>query len=268
MNILYFVLLLIILALVYMYYETTRLKISRVCFTESKEPFKIVHMSDLHIKFLNVDINKVVKVLETEKPDLVVLTGDYIDNPKHIPAFIKFLESIKGNYKICLCFGNHDYKALKNSEDSIQEFKQLIEEKGVSVLLNSSVCIEKGNRKYNVIGIEDLRSKRYDVKKALAGCNTKGCTNIAISHNPDIILQLPGGSVDYLLCGHFHGGQIWMPFNLEFRILRHEKLTKIGITKGTHKLNNINLHINSGLGNECVPLRLFSPPEISILHLP
>jgi len=167
MNILYFVLLLIILALVYMYYETTRLKISRVCFTESKEPFKIVHMSDLHIKFLNVDINKVVKVLETEKPDLVVLTGDYIDNPKHIPAFIKFLESIKGNYKICLCFGNHDYKALKNSEDSIQEFKQLIEEKGVSVLLNSSVCIEKGNRKYNVIGIEDLRSKRYDVKRLL-----------------------------------------------------------------------------------------------------
>jgi len=206
-----------------MYYETTRLKISRVCFTESKEPFKIVHMSDLHIKFLNVDINKVVKVLETEKPDLVVLTGDYIDNPKHIPAFIKFLESIKGNYKICLCFGNHDYKALKNSEDSIQEFKQLIEEKGVSVLLNSSVCIEKGNRKYNVIGIEDLRSKRYDVKKALAGCNTKGRTNIAISHNPDIILQLPGGSVDYLCAVIFTADRygcllIW---NLEFCAMKN-----------------------------------------------
>jgi len=48
-----------------------------------------------------------------------------------------------------------------------------------------------------------------------------------------------------------------MPFNLEFRILRHEKLTKIGITKGTHKLNNINLHINSGLGNVCVSLKAF-----------
>jgi predicted MPP superfamily phosphohydrolase len=251
-----------------MRYETTTLKVGRVCFTENKNPFKVIHLSDLHMKFLNVDINKVVKVLETEKPDLVVLTGDYIDNPKHIPAFINFLEDIRGDYKICLCFGNHDYKALDNNEASIQEFKELIENKGVSVLLNSSVCIEKNSRKYNIIGIEDLRSKRYDIKKALGSCNTKGCTNIAISHNPDIIFQIPAGSVDYLLCGHFHGGQIWAPFDFEFKLLRHEKLAKMGITKGSHRFNNINLYINSGLGNVCVPLRFFSPPEISVLHLP
>ncbi|HHV29274.1 metallophosphoesterase [Acetivibrio mesophilus] len=268
MTTIYFILLVLILALVYMRYETTRLKVSRVYFTKKKNPLKVIHLSDLHMKFLNVDINKVVKVLESERPDLVILTGDYIDNPKHIPAFIEFLEDIRGDYEICLCFGNHDYNALNNDEVSIQEFRKLIESKGVSVPLNSSVCIEKGNRKYNIIGIEDLRSKRYDVEKALSSCNTKGCTNIAISHNPDIIFQIPVGSVDYLLCGHFHGGQIWAPFNLEFKLLRHEKLAKMGMTKGAHRFKNINLNINSGLGNVCFPLRLFSPPEISVLYLP
>lgn len=268
MIILYFILSLSILALIYMRYETTRLKLSTVRFTKNKDPLKVIHLSDLHMKFLKVDIKKVVDVLTSENPDLVILTGDYISNSAHIPAFLKFLESIQGDYKIYLCFGNHDYDALNNNVEEIQRFKELIESNGASVLLNSSVCFEKGDRRYNIIGIEDLRSNRYDVEKSLSHCNTKACANIAISHNPDIIFEIPEGSVDYLLCGHFHGGQIWAPFNLEFKLLRHEKLAKMGIIKGVHRFNNINLHINSGLGNVCFPLRFFSPPEISVLYLP
>ena len=93
-----------------------------------------------------------------------------------------------------------------------------------------------------------------------------GC-NIAFSHNPDIVFKIPEGYVDYLLCGHFHGGQIWMPFNLEFRILRNEVLCKMGITRGAHKVKGINLYISRGLGNVCFPLRFLSTPEIAILYV-
>lgn len=268
MTIIYILLVVSITALIYMRYETTRLKVNKVPFTDSKTCLKVVHLSDLHMKFLKVKISKVTKVLKTENPDLVILTGDYINNPMHIPLFLNFLDDIKGNYKVFVCFGNHDYNAFKNIGASIHQFKKQIESKGASVLLNSSFCFEKGSRKYNIIGIEDLRSKRYDVQKALDSCQSGADVNIAFSHNPDIIFEIPEGKVDYLLCGHFHGGQIWMPFNLEFKLMRHEKLCKMGITKGVHKVNNINLHINSGLGNVCFPLRLFSPPEISVLYLP
>ncbi|MFZ5985991.1 MAG: metallophosphoesterase [Bacillota bacterium] len=268
MNFLYIFLAVSITALIYMRYEATRLKVSRVYFTENEEHLKVIQLSDIHIKYLRVDIKKISSVLKAEKPDLVVLTGDYINNPGHIPKFLDFLDNIKGGFKVCLCFGNHDYKALGNNERALMEFRRLIEDKGVMVPLNSSFCIEKYHRKYNIIGIEDLRSKRYNVEKALESCCSTAEANIALSHNPDIAFEIPQGKIDYLLCGHFHGGQIWMPFNLEFKLLRGEKLCKMGITKGVHRVNNLTLNINSGIGNVCFPLRFFSPPEISVLYFP
>lgn len=267
MIILYVIIAIAVLALIYMRFETTQLKVNRVYYNKSSNPLKVIHLSDLHLIYLNVDIDKITKVLKAESPDLVIITGDYINTVSHIPLFLKFLDDIKGNYKILVCLGNHDYKTLNNSESKIQEFVKQIEEKDATVLLNDSICFEKDNRKYNIIGIEDLRSNRYDIKKALESCSKDAISNIAFSHNPDIVFQIPEGSVDYLLCGHFHGGQIWMPFNLEFIILRNEKLCKMGITRGAHRVNNINLYINSGLGNVCFPLRFLSPPEMTVLHL-
>jgi predicted MPP superfamily phosphohydrolase len=266
MIILYIIITIAILGLAYMRFETTRLKVNKVYYSNRRDSLKVIHLSDLHLIFLKVNINKVKKVLKAENPDLVIITGDYINNVSHIPLFLKFLDDIKGDYKILACLGNHDYKTLNNNESEILKFVRQIEEKGVTVLLNDSICFEKNNRKYNLIGIEDLRSNRYDVKKALESCCDDAVANIAFSHNPDMIFQIPEGSVDYLLCGHFHGGQIWMPFHLEFIILRNEKLCKMGITRGAHKVNNINIYINSGLGNVCFPLRFLSPPELTVLH--
>lgn len=255
--------------LIYMGYEAGSLKVERIRFTLSKKGLKIAQLSDIHIKFLRVSLYKVKKVIKEENPDIIIFTGDYIDRPYHINVFLDFIKQIKGNITTYLCMGNHDYGAFRPGDDiTIQDFIHLLEGQGIRVLHNRALCYTKNQTKYNIIGIEDLSSGESDVHKALSSGSEQADVNIAFSHNPDIVFQIPKGKVDFLFCGHFHGGQIWMPFNLEFKLLRKEILCKMGITRGLHRVNGINLYINRGLGNACFPLRFLSRPEVTIFHLP
>lgn len=258
----------IVLLLLYMRFEAGFLKVERVRFTKSSKSLRIVHLSDIHINRLKVPVWKIKKAIEQEKPDIVVMTGDYIEKAAHVHTFLDFLEEIKGRYPIYLCLGNHDHKAFSKLNTGIRQFIESISAMGVTVLHNDSVCFEKDRKIYNIIGVDDLKEGTADIKKALNSRFPAAYANIAISHNPDIVFLFPRGGVDYLFCGHFHGGQIWLPFNLEFNMLRRDKLCKMGIRWGLHKINGINLYINRGLGNVALPLRFLSRPEITVYHLP
>jgi len=264
---LFILVILALITLLYMSFEASFVELTRVKFTENQNCLKVLHLSDIHIPLLKVNPKKVKKLIDLEKPDFIVITGDYIIKPTQIHEFLKFIKSIKGNNKMLICYGNHDHKAFKYSPKELDQFSKNLEDIGITVLRNNSVCFEKASRKYNIIGIEDLRYNN-NVTQALATCCENSSANIVITHNPDIVLELPNNKVDYAFCGHFHGGQIWAPFNIEFKLLRSEKLCKMGIRRGLHNINGINLYINRGLGNVFIPLRLFSRPEITVYYIP
>lgn len=264
--ILYTLLILVLLTLAYMRFEASNLKVETVRFTKSAKHLKVIHLSDIHIDKLKVSVKKIQKAVQKEKPDLIIISGDYIERRENIPSFMDFMKLISGIAPIYLCLGNHDYEAFKGDEKGLQNYMDRIKQTGAHILHNSSVCIEKNSNKYNLIGIADMRYGHHDVGKALSSCCPDAFMNIAFSHNPDIVLQIPDKKVDYLFCGHFHGGQIWAPFNLEFTLMRKEKLCKMGIRKGLHKVNGINIYVNRGLGNVVVPLRFMSRPEIAVFY--
>jgi uncharacterized protein len=255
-------------ALLYMRFEATWLKTEHVARAKGSKGLKVLHLSDIHINKLKVSHKKVRDVIARENPDVVILSGDYIEEEKDIPEFLRFLSYIKGNSRVYMCLGNHDYEAFSKNEKGLARYMKNLEDAGVELLHNRSACVEKNSKKYNIIGIADIRYKHHNIDKALASCCPDAFMNIAFSHNPDLVLQLPRNKVDYLLCGHFHGGQIWAPFNLEFKLLRREKLCRMGVQKGLHKVNGVNLYINRGLGNVVVPLRFMSRPEIAVFQFP
>jgi len=251
--------------------EPSILNKSMINFSTSSIGLKIVHLSDIHINRLYISPRKLIASLNQINPDIVIMTGDYIEKQTNIPKFTNLLKEITNLYPVYLSLGNHDHKTLKHNKKNIATFIKTVQDTGATVLLNSNIKIEKNNNSYNIIGIDDLKHGNPDLKKAFHGIMpsfNSGCINIAFSHNPDIVLSLPKEKVDYFLCGHFHGGQIWMPFNLEFRIMRREKLSKMGYTRGLHKFNGINMYINRGLGNVTLPLRFLSIPEIAVIQLP
>lgn len=255
--------------LIYMRYEASAVKVERVKFASKRTGLKIIQLSDIHIKFLRVPVKAIKDVITKEKPDIIILTGDYIETQRDIRKFSEFAAQISGNATMYSCFGNHDYKiAEQHGNSNTDLLTEVLRSNGISILHNQASCYAKNNVKYNIIGIEDLYAGSPEINKALDSCREDAFMNIAFSHNPDIVYEIPRGKVDYLFCGHFHGGQVWTPFRLEFILLRRERLCKIGITRGLHRINGINLYINRGLGNVCFPLRFLSRPEITVFYLP
>lgn len=266
-----YVIITIALILLYMKFETTFLSTSLVNFSSDTNGLKVVHLSDIHINKFYVSKSKLLSRLDQVNPDIIVMSGDYIETYRDIPKFIAFLTLLSENYPVYLTFGNHDHKALYYNTNNKKGFIDKIQAAGGKVLLNSNTKILKNGISYNLIGVDDIKRGKPDIEKAFLGVkasNYTGCINIVVSHNPDIVFDLPADKVDYLLCGHFHGGQIWMPFNIEFKLMRKEKLCRKKCFRGLHKINDINLYINRGLGNVIFPFRFFSIPEMAVIQLP
>lgn len=263
---LYIALTLMVFGIIYMIFEAHWVKVEHISFSKNNKGLKIVQLSDIHINRLSVKKEKIISVIQQEKPDIVIITGDYIEKRKHIPKFLCFLKSLTNVSNIYLCLGNHDFKVFKNDNSGLEFFINEIKISGAQVFHNSSVCIKKNGKKYNILGIPDKKSGCVDIDKALFSLSKDSFLDIAFSHNPDIVLDIPYGKVDFLLCGHFHGGQIWAPFDLELKLMREEKLCKMGIKRGLHNINGIVLYINRGLGNVCFPLRFLSRPEITVFY--
>lgn len=267
MDIFLIILSVIVLLLIYMYIEAGWLKVSRINFTKSSKGLKVLHITDVHVNLLRIGANKVKELIRRENPDVIIMSGDYVEKPVQASIFLDFLQQVKLSNKTFLCLGNHDYYTYSDNPEGLENFLREIRSMHVEVLINSSVQIEKNSNSYSLIGIDDLREGKPDVEKALVGCSPSS-TKIAFSHNPDLALKMSGTQADYFFCGHFHGGQIWMPFNLEFILLRKDKLCRRGVKRGLHKINGINAYLNRGLGNVAVPLRFLSRPEISIYNIP
>ncbi len=261
----------VILLLTYMRIEAAILTKSFISFSTDSKGLRIVQLSDIHINKFFISVPKLIAQLRQIEPDIIIMTGDYIEKFKELPKFIRLLTLVTKEFKVYLSFGNHDHQALRSTVKNPASLVEAIEAAGACVLLNKSVTIYKGSSAYNLIGIDDYKRGTPDINKAFEGIVPSlqsGRINIAFSHNPDIVFELPENKVDFLLCGHFHGGQIWMPFRLEFKLMRNERLSKMGYYRGLHKVNGINIYLNRGLGNVLFPFRFFSPPEITVLQLP
>ena len=251
----------------YMVFETTWLKIERLDFSKKGKGLRIMHLSDLHVDMTRIPASRIRKVVKAENPDVILLTGDYINKPVHASGFFRYLRTFSKGYRTIMCFGNHDHRAFGSNREGLLNFIREIEALQVEVLVNRTVIAEKDGRKYNIIGIDDLRRGIPDLDKAMEGC-IPGAPKIAITHNPDLVLSIPGNIVDYMFTGHFHGGQIWMHGNLEFALLRDDQRCRMGIKRGLKRVNGIKVYLNRGLGNGVVPLRFLSRPEILICTIP
>jgi predicted MPP superfamily phosphohydrolase len=259
----------VILHVFYMRVEASLVEVTRVFHARpGSTGLKLVHLSDIHAYLLRVSPKRIQMLIDRENPDAVIITGDCIERESHIPAFLNVARLLAARHSIYLCPGNHDLAAFRSNPEGLKTFFQDLRNLGVNVLINSSVCIETKKGKYNLIGIDDLRCGNPDISKAMSAIQKDARANIAFAHNPDTVFLFKDRQVDYLLCGHFHGGQIWTPFKLEFKTLRDDKLCRMGITRGMHRIKGINLYINRGLGNVVFPLRFLSRPEIAVLYLP
>lgn len=225
-------------------------------------PINILHLSDFHMEKISISPDQLYDSLKNKDIDLIALTGDYLERVKNIDKFLNYIETLKKlqpKYGVYAVFGNHDYLLRKN----LFLLQNALEAAGVIILRNENRKIElDDDNQLNIIGIDDFKTKRSNLRKSYEGI-TDGI-NLVLTHDPNIVLYMQDYHYDYLLSGHFHGGQVHWP--KPFHLAKMGKLARRNIFKGLNYHDDKPFYINEGLGQTALNIRLRSRPEIT-LHI-
>src|SRR5258706_6831068 len=242
--------------------EANSLSLERVTIYLKRLPkkldgFKIIHLSDTHHSpFTGIEhINRTVKIASRLKPDMFLLTGDYVSHDReYIPPVATELGKLKAKYGVHACLGNHDHWT---DADLVTH---LFRGEGINMLVNEGFRFETRRGSFWLAGVDDYMVGKTDVPAALRG-SFPDEMKLLLAHNPVIFREAARSGVDLTLSGHTHGGQIKLRDD-EKRILPQRKLKA-----GLHARRNSQIYITRGIGTVVVPMRYQCPPEISFLEL-
>lgn len=219
--------------------------------------FRIIHLSDTHHSpFTGLDhIRRAVRVANRLRPDLFLLTGDYISHEReYIAPVAAELGELKAKCGVYACLGNHDHWT---DADLVAH---LFRGEGINMLVNEGFRFEARDCSFWLCGVDDYMVGKTDVPAALLGSYPDEM-KLLLAHNPIIFREAERLGVDLTLSGHTHGGQIKIRSD-EKRILPRRRLKA-----GLHKRRKSQIYITRGIGTVVVPMRYQCPPEISLLEL-
>ncbi|WP_338453017.1 metallophosphoesterase [Niallia oryzisoli] len=240
-----------------------RIKINNELFNEHHPKLNILQLSDLHLENISISPDELYEMLKDEPLDLIALTGDFLDRKRTIPKlvpYLKTLNQLQAKYGIYAVLGNHDYVL---HEKDLKILIETLEKYNCKVLQNENDLISVHGTWVNIIGIDDFSTKRSNMEASYQGI--KPGTNLVLTHDPNIVLHMKNFHFDYLLAGHFHGGQICYP--KAYHLAKMGKLARMNIIKGFHMQDGKPFYISEGLGQTGVNIRVGSRPEITLHEL-
>lgn len=253
----------------YACYEASQIRSEHVVVTSSKLPsstarVRIVQVSDIHIGLLlqQQRLQRIVDRIAAAKPDILVSTGDLVDGKLNRNDAISELDSRaallaavsapSGKFAV---IGNHEVYA------GLPQAVAFSQASGFTILRNQYCTLSNG---ITISGIDDkaVNPKSLanpDTETALLKRIDSRSFNVFLKHRPDLVPE-SDGKFDLQLSGHVHGGQIF-PFNYLVK-LKHSIPCGMTTTQtGSH------MYVSRGTGTWGPPMRLFAPPEITIIDI-
>ena len=217
---------------------------------------RVAHLSDFHMTG-SLDQSFFVEAVERTnslRPDLVAITGDLFDAEaclSWIPATYAQLESRWGVFFV---LGNHDLKV------DYQEARRRLVAAGLLDLGGRlhEICVDSATIQ---LGGNELPWHGPTVQ--FPPGRNRSLLRVLLSHTPDQIRWAKASDVDLMLCGHTHGGQIRVPW---LGPIVAPSLWGTEYTAGTFYEEPTVMHVSRGLSS-ALPLRVYCPPEISLLEL-
>ncbi|AGI28701.1 metallophosphoesterase [Bacillus subtilis] len=243
--------------------ETTEHTIKSSLIPHGFDGFKIVQFSDAHLSdyFTLEDLQTVILTINESKPDLIVFTGDIIDNPdtyQHHQAVIPLLRKLNAPFgKLCI-YGNHDHGGYGTAV-----YKSLMTAGGFTVYRNGyqTLSLADGS-KIEIASLDDLMLGNPDYEGTLSRLSDR-LFSILLVHEPDAALKTTDYPVNLQLSGHTHGGQIQLPFYGPIITPPYGKV----YTEGMYQTGSTHIYVNRGLGMTRLPLRFLAKPEITVFTL-
>jgi predicted MPP superfamily phosphohydrolase len=222
--------------------------------------FKIAQISDLHIGpgMQRGYVQKVVDLVNAEKPDIIALTGDIVDHlDKWFADDIHLLKNLQARFGVFFIPGNHEY--YWGYHPVIKSMERM----GFHVLDNKNKILSFASAKIAICGTTDFAAAMFqmegpDLVKARAGAESADL-RILLSHQPKIADESAQQGYDLQLSGHTHAGQ-FVPWSLLIRLFQK-------YPKGLFRVGKMFLYVNQGTGYWGPANRLGTWPEITLLEL-
>jgi predicted MPP superfamily phosphohydrolase len=235
--------------------ERVEVKIKRL--PKKADGLRIIHLSDIHHSpFTGLEhIERVIKIANRLKPDLFVLTGDYVSHEReYIAPVAKVLGELRSEFGTFACLGNHDHWT------DAEYVTDRLRDAGIRMLINEGFRFEARGASFWMAGVDDHMVGKTDLPSALRGSYPDEM-KLLLAHNPIIFRHAVRSGVDITFSGHTHGGQVKMR-DPEKRILPRRKLSS-----GLHQRKESQIYITRGIGTVVLPIRYQCPPEISMIEL-
>lgn len=244
--------------------ETSYYTISNPKIPDAFSGFRIVQISDLHNAQFGHDNEALLKAIENEKPDMIVITGDLVDSRNtNFPVAERFAAKAAKIAPTYYITGNHEARLPE-----YPELEQSLIRGGVTVLNNEAVWIERKGEKIQLIGLQDpgIRKKTSQIsgEEILKSLKEENYT-ILLSHDPGNFPIFQRCAVDLALTGHVHGGQFRIPFIGGLYAPGQGLFPKYDA--GLYRENQTQMIISRGLGNSAFPFRINNRPEIVVIEL-
>ncbi len=223
------------------------------------EGLRIALLSDLHAgPFLGKEeARRILEVTRAASPDLVCLCGDLIamgnSDLDLLEPLLAGLDPPLGTFAVT---GNHEFF---HGDPALLQAR--LEERGIRVLRNRGIRVERGGGSLWVCGVDDPGEGEPDLEAALEG-RRDGEPAILLCHHPDFFPRAAREGIVLQVSGHTHGGQ--------FRFFRRALVahTRLGYLQGLFRRGESLLYVSGGVGAILLPWRIGAPPELPVLVFP
>lgn len=235
----------------------------------SLDGLRIAQISDIHYDQFTEPwfVRQVVAEVNRQRPDLVVLTGDYISegpmpgrwDQKTAYPCAEILSAIQCPQRWCV-LGNHD------THVNPAMVTDALETHGLPVLANRYVPFERNDARIWIGGVKDIGLSDPDLNLAAPrGLQRPNEPVILLAHEPDYASHVVRhGGVDLMLAGHTHGGQVRLPLIGALYLPPLGRHYPEGLF---HLQNGLQLYVNRGIGTVGVPFRFDCRPELTMISL-
>ena len=244
--------------------EIVRLKLPRL--SPRFSGFRVAQISDIHMGgWMNPQrLHKVADLILAQKPDVLLITGDFLigydfnhASRQALEDLIIGLSPLADSVPTFAVLGNHDYwinsKAIRG----------MLRAAGITDLTNRVFTLTRDSEHLHLCGVDDVWDGDVRLDDVLAQLNGDGAA-ILLAHEPDFAdTSAATGRFDLQLSGHSHGGQIVLP------LLGPPRLPYLGrkYPSGLYKIRDMLQYTNRGVGMARLPIRINCPPEITLFVL-
>jgi predicted MPP superfamily phosphohydrolase len=246
-------------------YERTDLQVAVRNLPEAFRGYRIAFISDIHssVFMTKEEMQRYVDAVNALQADLIVVGGDFVNSSvEEVYPFAEAFSELKAPHGVFGVLGNHDFYT-RQVETVAREVNQC----GINLLRSSSHILQKGGGRLVLAGVDDVgtSARAAGLFDAAFLGSPAGVPKILMCHRPYYFQQAADRSVDLVLSGHTHGGQIVFG-TLPTGVLAPARVVSRYVA-GMYTNGQSQMYVSRGIGTVGVPIRFNCPPEITLFTL-